>query len=277
MKTVWVVTRKEFRDSLRNRWVLAVTVLFVLLALGLAYFGAAVSGRVGFQSFDATIASLTTLAAFVIPLIGLLIAYDTVVGELNSGTLLLLLSYPVSRTQVLWGKFLGQSGVLATATLLGFGIAVGLVQLLTPAARSLTAWAEILGFMATASLLGASFVGMACLISVLTRDKSRASGLSLMVWFLLVIVFDLVLLAALVASGGDAVERLVYPYLLLLNPIDVFRLANLTGLGAGAGNETFIGMTGGHHYHLAGLYAVLLLWSVAPFIVSLLLFRRQEL
>lgn len=277
MRTVWVVTKKEFRDSVRNRWVIAVTVLFMLLALGLAYFGAAASGRVGFQSFDATVASLTTLAAFIIPLIGLLIAYDTVVGELNSGTLLLLLSYPLSRIQVLVGKYLGQSAVMATATLLGFGVAVGVIQLLTPAARSIGAWSDMLGFVVSGSLLGASFVGMACLISVATRDKSRAAGIALLVWFGLVIVFDLLLLAALVASGGNGFERLIYPYLLLLNPIDVFRLVNLVGLGAGAGNETLVGMTAGHHYQPLVLYGVLLLWSLAPFAVSLMVFRRQEL
>lgn len=277
MNTVWVVTKKEFRDSVRNRWVIAVTLLFMLLALGLAYFGAAASGRVGFQSFDATVASLTTLAAFIIPLIGLLIAYDTVVGEFNSGTLLLLLSYPLTRIQVLVGKYLGQSAVMATATLLGFGVAVGVIQLLTPAARSPGAWGDMLGFVVSGSLLGASFVGMACLISVVTRDKSRAAGIALLVWFGLVIVFDLLLLAALVASGGNGFERLIYPYLLLLNPIDVFRLVNLMGLGAGAGNETFVGMTGGHHYQPLALYAVLVLWSLAPFAASLMVFRRQEL
>lgn len=276
MTNIFAVSRKEFRDSFRNRWVLAITLLFTVLALGLAYFGAAASGRVGFESFDSTIASLTTLAAFVIPLIGLLIAYDTVVGERDSGTLLLLLSYPLTRTELLTGKFIGHSGVLGIATVVGFGIAVALIQVMSPEARSLVAWEDIAGFMASAALLGASFAGMACLVSVLTRDKSRASGLALLIWFILVILFDLLLLAALVASGGDAIERAVYPYLLLLNPIDVFRLVNLVALGGGSGNAIFMGMTGGHVYSIPALYAVLLVWSVAPFAAALVAFRKQE-
>ncbi|HKJ95044.1 MAG TPA: ABC transporter permease, partial [Gammaproteobacteria bacterium] len=64
MNSVLAVAGKEFRDDFRNRWAIAITLLFAVLALGIAYFGAATAGRVGFTSFDATIASLTTLAAF---------------------------------------------------------------------------------------------------------------------------------------------------------------------------------------------------------------------
>lgn len=87
MNTILIVAGKEFRDDFRNRWTVALTVLFALLALGIAWFGSAAAGKVGFTSFDATLASLTTLGAFVIPLIGLLIAYDAIVGERDDGTL----------------------------------------------------------------------------------------------------------------------------------------------------------------------------------------------
>lgn len=276
MQKVLIVAGKEFRDDFRNRWTLAITFLFAALALGIAYFGAVTSGHVGFTSFDATIASLTTLAAFVIPLISLLIAYDTIVGERDSGTLLLLLSYPITRIQLATGKFLGHSAVLAVATIVGFGVAVGLIQIMTPQSRAFVAWESIVNFMVSASLLGASFVGMACLISVLTRDKSRAAGLALLTWFVLVILFDLVLLAVLVASGGNEVERAVYPYLLLLNPIDLFRLVNLINLGGGAGNDVFLAMAGHHTYHSGLLYSALIAWAAAPFAITLLAFRKQE-
>lgn len=277
MHPIIAVAGKEFRDDLRNRWVLALTILFAVLALGLAYFGSATVGRLGFQSFNATLSSLTTLAAFVVPLIGLLIAYDTVVGERDKGTLLLLLSYPVSRGELLIGKFLGHSTVLLVATLVGFGIAVGVIQALTPAARSLAAWIDIAGFIGSSALLGACFAGAAAVVSVLTRDKSRAAGLALLAWFVLVILFDLLLLALLVASGGNGLEQAVYPYLMLCNPIDVFRLVNLTALGGGSGNEVFLGMTAAHHYSLPLLYGTLIAWTLAPFGLALFLFRRQEL
>jgi Cu-processing system permease protein len=92
-----------------------------------------------------------------------------------------------------------------------------------------------------------------------------------------VVLFDLALLALLVVSGGNPVERAVYPYLLLFNPVDVFRLVNLTALGDGAGNDLLTGMTAHHVYPPALLYALLLGWAVAPFAWAMLAFRRKEI
>ena len=81
MKAIITVAKKEFRDGLRNRWVLSICIIFAVLAMGLAYFGAAAAGKVGFTSLSSTIVSLASLAVFIIPLIALMIAYDSIVGE----------------------------------------------------------------------------------------------------------------------------------------------------------------------------------------------------
>lgn len=276
MHNILTVARKEFRDDFRSRWTVAVTVIFAALALGIAYFGTVASGRVGFTSFNATLASLTTLAAFVIPLIGLLIAHDTLVGEYEGGTLLLLLSYPLSPAELSTGKLLGHGGALAAGTLIGFGSAFVLLQVLSPQARGPASWAAIGLFLSSACLLGLGFIGLACLISTLTREKARAAGLALLAWFVLVVLFDLVLLGTLVMSGGNAFEQTVFPYLLLLDPIDVFRLINLLGL-KGGGNAFFLAMTAAHAYPMSLLYGTLLAWTALPFGIALWAFGRREI
>lgn len=276
MKNILLIAGKEFRDDFRNRWIIAVAALFACLALGIAYFGGAVAGKVGFTSFPATLASLTTLGAFLIPLIGLLIAYDMVVGENEGGTLLLMLSYPLSRTQLLGGKLGGHSAATTVATLTGFGLAVAVMQAIEPQARTITAWLEMSNFVVSAAMLGATFIGFGCLISVFADDKSRAAGIALITWIALVVMFDLSLLALLVITGGNRTEQQVFPYLLLLNPIDVFRLINLSHLNSGAGNDLFLGMTAAHAYRLPVLYATLLGWMILPAGWALLIFKRKE-
>lgn len=56
--------------------------------------------------------SVVTLGVFLIPLIAVLISYDAFVGEQEHGTLILLLTYPLSRPALLTGKLLGQSAAL---------------------------------------------------------------------------------------------------------------------------------------------------------------------
>ena len=63
-------------------------------------------------------------------------------------------------------------------------------------------------------------------MSVVVRDRTRASGAAIVLWFLFVLVFDLVLLGVLVATAGHYGGE-VFPYLLLLNPTDVFRILNV--------------------------------------------------
>ena len=66
---IGAIAGKEFRDRIRNRWVLAVALVFTVFALVIAYFGAAQQGSVGFRSIDVTIASLVSLVIYLIPLI----------------------------------------------------------------------------------------------------------------------------------------------------------------------------------------------------------------
>src|SRR3989344_8193145 len=103
---VLVIASKEFRDRIRNRWVLAVAVVFTVFALVIAYFGGAQQGAVGFRSIEFTIASLVSLVIYLIPLIALMLGFDAIVGERERGSLDLLLSMPITRLELLLGKYL---------------------------------------------------------------------------------------------------------------------------------------------------------------------------
>src|SRR5690606_10246174 len=47
MRTLLIIAMKEIREGLRNRWVLAVTLLLAALALTLSFLGSAPTGTVG--------------------------------------------------------------------------------------------------------------------------------------------------------------------------------------------------------------------------------------
>ena len=100
--------------------------------------------------------------------------------------------------------------------------------------KSIRAACEDVGFfILSATLLGWCFTAIAQLISVLVEEKSRAAGLALITWFWFVLVFDLLLLGILVIGEGRAGEQWL-AWLLMLNPTDVFRLANLAGFDLAA-------------------------------------------
>jgi Cu-processing system permease protein len=277
MNAILIVANKEFKDGLRNRWVLSITLVFAFLAIGLAYFGASASGIVGFTSLATTIISLASLAIFLIPLIALLLAYDSIVGEEEQGTLLLLLTYPIRRSQLLLGKFMGHAGIMAASTVLGFGIAAILIAILTEEIFDLELWQAFGLFVLTATLLGWVFIAMAYVTSSLVAEKSRAAGISLILWFWFVLIFDLILLGQLVITKGSSGADWL-PYLLLLNPTDVFRLANLAGFEAARHYTGLAHMTSaGSLFDSAILTCVLVIWVIAPLLLALWLFNRRRI
>jgi Cu-processing system permease protein len=219
---VRIIASKEFRDRLRNLWVGAVALIFALFALAIAYFGSAQQGAVGFRSIDVTIASLVSLVIYLVPLIALILGYDAIVGEKERGSLELLLSMPISRLEILLGKYLGLSAALASSTAIGFG--AGLLPL--AAQISVNDLYHYTGFVFSAILMGMAFLSLSLLISVLAADRMRASGIAIAFWFFFVLIFDLLLMGALVISNGHLGSN-VFAGLLMLNPADVFRLLNI--------------------------------------------------
>ncbi|HEY9149331.1 MAG TPA: ABC transporter permease subunit, partial [Gammaproteobacteria bacterium] len=225
IRQVGIIAGKEFWDRIRNRWVLAVALVFTVFALVIAYFGGAQQGTVGFRSIEFTIASLVSLVIYLIPLIALVLGFDAIVGERERGSLDLLLSMPITRFELLLGKYLGLAAALAFSTLAGFG----LVAVVLSTQLSLNALFHYFGFMLSSVLLGMAFLSLAVMLSVFASDRTRASGLAIALWFFFVLVFDLLLLGALVVTGGQYGGE-IFPYLLLLNPADVFRILNIFSL-----------------------------------------------
>lgn len=224
LRQIGAIAGKEFRDHIRNRWVLAVAVVFTLFALVIAYFGAAQQGTVGLRSLDVTIASLVSLVIYLVPLIALILGYDAIVGEREQGSLALLLSMPITPFELLIGKFAGLAAALAFSTVIGFGLAGGLITYRIGAG----ALYHYAGFVASAVLLGMAFLSMAMMVSVVARDRMGASGAAIALWFFYVLIYDLLLLGILVAAEGRYNLDL-FPVLLLLNPADIFRILNIFG------------------------------------------------
>lgn len=222
---VLTIAHKELRDRLRNRWVLAIALVFTAFALVIAYFGGAQQGAVGLRNIEFTIASLVSLVIYLIPLIALLLGFDAIVGERERGSLDLLLALPITRLELLLGKYLGLAAALSLSTVAGFGAAA----LLLGAQAGRAALGPYLGFMGSSVLLGLAFLSLAVMLSVVAADRTRASGLAIALWFFFVLVFDLVLLGLLVLTGGQAGGDW-FAWALLLNPADVFRILNVFSL-----------------------------------------------
>lgn len=272
---VLTIAAQEIRVGLRNRWVLATTVVMAALALSLALLGSAPTGTVKAEPLAVVVVSLASLTIFLVPLIALLLSFDTIVGEQERGTLMLLLSYPVSRWQIVLGKGLGQIAILSIATVLGYGAAG--IALSIKSGFEGAAWQAYAAMVFTSVMLGAAFVAMGCLASTLVRERATAAGLAVGIWLFFVLLYDTALLGMLVADQGRIVGKSALDVLLLLNPADAYRLFNMT---ASESVSIYSGMAGpGDPGALPALayVGVLALWIVVPLAAAVAAFRGRAL
>tara|TARA_R110002074_G_scaffold13828_12_gene48861 strand:+ start:4503 stop:5327 length:825 start_codon:yes stop_codon:yes gene_type:complete len=222
----------EVHIARRNRWVLIAVLLMVVFSLVLSAAGSAPTGALGADRLSVVVASLTSLSVYLVPLVALLMSFDAVAGEVERGTLPLLLTYPVARWEVLAGKLLAHTAILIVAVAAGYGVAAAVTIAADPAAVLGLGALWRLGW--TSTLLGATFLGIGYALSSLSRRASGAAGLAIGLWLGLVVLYDLGLLAAVVADDGGTFTTKIFPAALLANPADAFRLFNLTASQATA-------------------------------------------
>ena len=171
--SVLAVAEKDFRDAIRSRLMIVVAVMFVAFTGGGVALGSVLPEPL---SGDTALAIVTALllrgTSVFIPLIALGIAFRSIAGERESGSLKVLLSLPNSRLDVVVGKFLGRTAVVSIAVVVGF------LSLLVASAIAFSGDLDVLGlvgFMLAALILGVVFVSIAVSLSAFTDSTFGAA------------------------------------------------------------------------------------------------------
>jgi Cu-processing system permease protein len=267
-----VCASQELALAVRARAMQIFALVFAALALAVSASGYILSGGSGVQDFARTATSLSELVLFVVPMMALLVG--TTAFSPDQGTAELLFSQPIARRTLMWGKLLGVFTALVAAEAIGFG-ASGLVIFSQAGQEGLSSFL-LLGLAAVA--LTAVSVSVAALIAggSGSRRRARALAIALTVWFVAVVLYDVVALgvASLLRSG--AASRLLITAT-LANPVDAVRTAVLLGIQGttafGSASLALLRFTGGTTRATLLIVSGLIVWIVVP---ALLAARRLE-
>ena len=258
-----VCARQELVLAVRSRWTQIFAVVFAALSLAVSASGYILSGGAGVQDFARTAVSLVQLVLLLVPLTSLLIGVLALAPE--RGAAELLFSQPVPRGTILFGKLLGLFEALAGAQALGFG-AAGLVIFSRAGEAGIWRFALL---VAGSLLLTAVFLAVAALIAAggVGKRRSRTLAVALVVWFISVVLFDVVALgiASLVRSG--TASRVLITAV-IVNPVDAVRTGTLLGVEGtaafGAASLAFLRFSKGVVGAALLLSASVVTWIVVP-------------
>lgn len=208
---LWAVVAKEMADHLTSARMRILEVLIVLTAVGTVYVAVRNLREVAAQDRFLFLRLFTTgqepLPAFVgflgflIPLIAIALAFDSVNGEFSRRTMSRVLAQPIYRDALLLGKFLAGLFTLAlvlTAIWLLI-IGMGLVGLGVPPSGE-----EVLRsllFLVAAVFYGGMWLALALVFSVQFRSPATAAMAAIAVWLFFTVFWNILadLLAQLIA------------------------------------------------------------------------------
>lgn len=275
MNAILAIAQTEICIGVRNRWVVLASLVLLVFALLLVLLGSAPGGNIKGDTLTIVVASLATLSVYLVPLIALLLSFDAIAGEIDRGTLQLMLACPVSRSQVLVGKFFGHVIVLAIAVVIGYGVA-GVFAFTAGADVGAQGMVDLTRLIGTSIMLGATFIAVGYVASACVRQTGTAAALAVAIWLFAVVLYDLALLGGLLASPDGLFAKVIFPYLLILNPADAFRVFNMAAIDAGGLSSGLSAGTG--IMPISPAFAVLspLAWMIATLAASTFFLRRVQ-
>ena len=165
--------------------------------------------------------------------------------------------------------FYGLAAALSIAYFIGAGIPIIIYQ---PSATGFI-------MLGTGIILSIIFVAIALLAAVLTRDKAKGIGITILLWLYFALIFDGLVLFILFQFEDYPLDKFML-FTSAFNPVDLCRILILLRMDVSA----LMGYTGAIFKDFFGSQAgsfvaaiVLFLWEVIPVWLSMKKFQKKDL
>ncbi|MGQ9735177.1 MAG: ABC transporter permease [Thermaceae bacterium] len=198
---VWAVFFKEMADHLTGLRMRILEALILLSVLGALYTGTqALRQTVGEDPYlylkllttvQDPLPSFVGFLSFFIPLAAIALAFDAINGEYARGTLSRILSQPIYRDALLFGKFLAGMGTLLTLLLALFLLVMGLGLLLLGVPPGGEEVGRAFLFLLSTLLYAGVWLALGLLFSVLFRQPATAALGAMGVWLFFALFFPI--------------------------------------------------------------------------------------
>ncbi|WP_115863641.1 ABC transporter permease [Halorussus litoreus] len=275
------IAKKDFRDARRSKILWGALLIFNVFIVAVLGTNSTDPGG-PYSAAQVGMSTMVGVGMFFLPLIMLVIAYLSITGEQESGSIKYLLGLPNTRLDVLVGKLVGRTAV----AMLGIGVALVVGALIMSVRFDEVPVGQYAGFSLMILYFTAVYVAIAVGVSALCRTRARALAGTLGVYFVFSVLwifpsFNPQTAVSYVVEdllGLAAMPRL-YDLILHLSPSYAFSIANyelVLDMTRGGYMGTYVD---GFPFYLQGWFmlVILLAWFVAPLAIGYARFRKAEL
>ena len=136
----------------------------------------------GARGLSQALGSMVTNFSLVGGVLALAISFDTINGERQSGSMKTLLSYPIYRDKIVFGKYLGGLMAVATVSVITFLCGVGIFTGFSGLAMSIDTILRLVLFFFVTLIYMAIFLAIGLLISIVMPQPSTSLLTAMIVW-----------------------------------------------------------------------------------------------
>lgn len=212
------VAKKDFRDAAQSRALWALVSVFVVLLLITTYAYVQVPEMFG-PSPTATFSGLlfytTGVTGLFVPIAALVVCYKSLAGERELGSIKILLSLPLTRSDAFFGKVLGRAGVLAVGLAVGLVLGLGFGAVLMGSVDLVA----LVAFLFVTLVFGAVYAAIMVGLSATTGSTARATTLAVGFFVLFELVWDAIPLGVVYVISGFSLPTKVPDWVFLVTQL----------------------------------------------------------
>ena len=295
IKNVIIIAQKEFADHIWSPRFLGFAITFTLIVFVFGYqkgmevdYLENLLGTAGMLRGFLGIAKIVGTFA---PLIGIVLGFDTIVREVKSSSLNVLLTHPVFRDNIIAGKIIGSAICLFLILLISITVSTGIMLTISGISANGEDILRIGIFIILTFFYTLTFLGIGVITSILVKNSSNSLVYNIAIWLFFTILFSQIILSCVYTLTGGmegSIEVAVGSGVLNLSPghhyAQVAMGANNVGWGGSLGGDPRIAGIFDTHFTLTQWFAeywmnlvVLIVTPIILLIIAFIAFLRKDI
>jgi ABC-2 type transport system permease protein len=154
------------------------------------------------SSLSTALSSMVTNFSLVGGVLAIAISFDTINNEMQRGSLKTLLSYPIYRDSIVYGKYLGGLLAITLVSIVTFMAGIGVFLSVTGLALTMDTLLRLLIFFGVSLVYMAIFLAIGLLLSIVLPQPSTSLLASMIIWLSSI---------QLIPNLGYAIGQILYP------------------------------------------------------------------
>lgn len=221
MRNMMLIAKQDTTGSLRSRWFIGYSLVFIFLVVLIFVSGVTESRVMGFTGLTRMLLVFIQACNIIMPVFVLVTTVRSITGDRESNVLEYMLSFPVSLFSYYFGKLIGRFIIIFLPLLLALILSL-IIGVLKTHQVPVDLFVLYIGLLAFNSF---AFLGIGFFISSVIKSMEFALGISLFVWLFLIAFIDAALIGLMIKQLVP--ETVVY-MAALLNPVQVFRIGAIS-------------------------------------------------